>query len=153
MKNISKVRSDVKAKQAFVEKLLNEGYDTAVVAKEPADVIATKDGVTWYFEIKKTSRKKRYFGAATFTEWAQAFRTPEVFRFVVAKTNEDETEFEFVSYTPAEFMQFSTIPPIKVFFNIDFETGARARKAGAKSLQMSEEAFQALAKVYSNLKG
>ena len=42
---------DIPAKQAFIEKLLAEGYDTAEVKARPADIIATRGGVTWYYEI------------------------------------------------------------------------------------------------------
>ena len=42
---------DTPAKQAFMEKLLAEGYDTAEVKARPADIIATRGGVTWYYEI------------------------------------------------------------------------------------------------------
>ena len=57
-------KSDVKAKTAFVEHLKERGFDAKVVSK-PADILATKDGQTWYFEIKMTKRTDVYFGAAT----------------------------------------------------------------------------------------
>lgn len=40
-------KSDVEVKQKFIEKLLNEGFDTAEVKAKPADVVAQKGGVTW----------------------------------------------------------------------------------------------------------
>ena len=120
-------KSDVGAKSAYVNHLKSNGFE-ARVASKPADIIATKDGQTWYFEIKMTKRQDVYFGAAPLTEWQQAVADPDHFRFVVVKTNDAETEFEFIEYTPAEFMEFSTIPPFKIFFNIDFSGKVRKSK-------------------------
>ena len=69
-------------------------------------------------KIKKTTKADNYFGAATLTEWAQAIKTPDHYRFVIAKTDASEEEFSFVELTPAEMMEYSTIPPFKVYFNI-----------------------------------
>ncbi len=124
-------KSDVTAKAEFVKLLENRGFQAQVVSK-PADIVATKDGQTWYFEIKMTKRQDVYFGAATLTEWKQAVTDPDHFRFVVAKTNDDESEFEFLEYTPDEFMAFSTVPPFKVYFNIDFKGNVRKTKKATK---------------------
>lgn len=112
-------KSDVAAKNAFIKHLQDNGF-TAKIAASPTDIIAERDGETWYFEIKmtKTSNDNSYFGAATLTEWHQALLTPEHFRFVVAHTDETETHFSFKEYTPKEFMSFSTVPPFKIFFSI-----------------------------------
>jgi len=137
-------KSDVKAKKEFVKLLENKGFEASVVSK-PADIMATKDGQTWYFEIKMTKRADAYFGAATLTEWKQAIIDPNHFRFVVAKTNEEESEFEFLEYTPEEFMMFSTIPPFKVYFNINFDGSERktrkAKKLTQENLELMSECF------------
>lgn len=137
-------KSDVKAKKEFVKLLKNKGFEASVVSK-PADIMATKDGQTWYFEIKMTKRADVYFGAATLTEWKQAIVDPNHFRFVVAKTNEEESEFEFLEYTPEEFMKFSTIPPFKVYFNISFDGSERktrkAKKLTQENLELMSECF------------
>ena len=124
-------KSDVKAKAEFVKCLQDRGFEASVVSK-PADVMATKDGQTWYFEIKMTKRQNVYFGAATLTEWEQAVADPEHFRFVVAKTDDEEKEFEFLEYTPEEFMKFSTVPPFKIFFNINFDGNVRTSKTATR---------------------
>jgi len=85
MKNL---KSDIGAKGAFRRELLSRGFE-ARIAKSPADIVATKDGRTWYFEIKMTRRTDTYFGAATLTEWAQALADPDHFRFVVAICKDD----------------------------------------------------------------
>lgn len=140
-------KSDVNAKIAFVKHLQGRGFDASVVSK-PADIMATKDGQTWYYEIKMTKRTDVYFGAATLTEWRQAVTDPNHFRFVVAKTNEEETEFEFLEYTPEEFMRFSTIPPFKIFFNIYFDGSARKTRTATRltreNLKLMSECFDTL---------
>ena len=137
-------KSDVKAKNEFVKVLQGRGFSARVVSK-PADIMATKDGQTWYFEIKMTKRADTYFGAATLTEWKQAVADPEHFRFVVAKTNDEESEFEFLEYTPEEFMRFSTIPPFKVYFNINFDGSNRktlkATRLTRENLAIMSECF------------
>lgn len=144
-------KSDVKAKTEFVKLLQERGFEAKVVSS-PADIMANKDGNTWYFEIKMTKRADVYFGAATLTEWKQAMANPEYFRFVVAKTDEAESAFEFIEYTPAEFMEFSTIPPFKVYFNIDFENTSK-RKNTRKATKLTKENFKLMNECYDEIKG
>ena len=143
-------KSDVKAKTEFVKRLQEKGFQASVVSK-PADIIATKDGQTWYFEIKMTKRTDTYFGAATLTEWKQAVVDPEHFRFVVAKTDDAESEFEFLEYTPEEFMKFSTIPPFKIFFSINFDGRERktreATNLTVENLEIMSECFDQIKRV------
>ena len=141
-------KSDVKAKTAFVEHLKERGFDAKVVSK-PADILAIKDGQTWYFEIKMTKRTDVYFGAATLTEWRQAIADPEHFRFVVAKTDEAESSFEFLEYTPAEFMAFSTIPPFKVYFTINFDGGKRKTR---NATNLTEENLRIMSACFDEIK-
>jgi len=143
-------KSDVKAKTEFVKLLQGRGFEAAVVSS-PADIKATRAGETWYFEIKMTRRADVYFGAATLTEWRQALADPEHFRFVVAKTDEEESAFEFIEYTPAEFMEFSTIPPFKVYFNIDFENASK-RKNTRKATKLTKENFKLMDECYEEIK-
>ena len=142
-------KSDVKAKTEFVKILRERGFEAAVVSS-PADIKATKDGQTWYFEIKMTKRSDVYFGAATLTEWRQALADPEHFRFVVAKTNEEESEFEFLEYTPEEFMKFSTIPPFKVYFNIYFDGSERKTR---KATKLTKENLEVISECFDRIKG
>lgn len=110
-------KSDVPAKQAFVEHLLRERhFDEARVTKSPADVTAIKDRRTYYFEIKYTAQLATYFGAATLTEWKAALENESRFWFVIATLNDGQWRFR--EYTPTEFMTFSYIPPFKVFFSV-----------------------------------
>ena len=147
---MSNKKSDVAAKQAYVNKLNAKGFQ-AHITSSPADITAEKDGKTWYFEIKKTHQTDRYFGAATQTEWGQAFKDPEHFRFVVAIADEADEHFEFKEYTPAEFMEFSTIPPSKVYFNIDFTGKPKKSTKERKSIPLTKENFQKMDECYKKL--
>ena len=77
-------KSDIKTEAAYVAELIERGFIGARVCSSPADVCAEKDGNLWYFEIKMLRRPDNYFGAATLTEWRQAQKDPEHFRFVIA---------------------------------------------------------------------
>ena len=143
-------KSDVKAKTEFVKILRERGFEATVVSS-PADIKATKDGQTWYFEIKMTKRADVYFGAATLTEWRQAMADPEHFRFVVARTDEDEEEFEFIEFTPEEFMEYSTVPPFKIFFNVDLEDTGKKR-SWTKAVRLTREIFEVMDRCYEEIK-
>ena len=143
-------KSDVAAKVAYKNMLNAKGFK-AEVTGSPADITAEKDGKTWYFEIKMTHQTARYFGAATQTEWGQALKDPEHFRFVVAIADETDENFEFKEYTPAEFMEFSTIPPFKVYFNIDFTGKPKKSTRERKSIPLTKENFQHMDECYNNL--
>ena len=145
-------KSDITAKQAFIQKLLSEGFDSAEVKAQPSDIIAQKDGETWYYEIKLTDHQDTCFGAATLTEWEQAFKTPDHYRFVIAIRHTDGA-FEFRQFTPSEFMQFSTIPPFKVYFNINLRgetSNNRRKKNGAVSL--TEDNFNDMLTLFRKFK-
>ena len=144
-------KSDVKAKAEYVEYLKANGYCNPKVIASPADITAEKNGDTWYFEIKKTSQENKYFGAATLTEWIQTLKDPDHFRFVIARESNEE-KFDFFEYTPSEFMEISSIPPFKVFFNVDFrkETQTSPGKSGAT--KATKDRINYLSKVFSDLK-
>ena len=149
-------KSDRKAKEEFCKKLTSEGFDSVEITATPADIMATKDGETWWFEIKQTTQEKNYFGAATETEWEQAFVDPDHFRFVIAQTNKSQTKFNFIEYTPDEFIQFCSIPPFKVFFNIDFKGHTTSKKKDdreKKTITFSKESFSKIHDVFSKLRG
>lgn len=141
-------KSDVAAKAAFLNELANRGFNAEVV-KAPADIKAVKDGQVWYFEIKMTKHTDRYFGAATMTEWAQAYKDPEHFRFVIA-IDLGDGDWKFTEYTLWEFMEFSTIPPFKIYFNIDF-TGKKRKNGKSKAVKLTKENFFNLFKAFNLL--
>lgn len=144
-------RTDVLAKQAFLEKLRSEGY-TAEVKAQPSDIIAEKDGETWYFEIKMTEKTDSCFGAATLTEWEQAFKTPDRYRFVIAIKGENDT-FTFREFTPAEFVQYSTIPPFKVYFNFNLQgETSRKRRKNNGAVTLTEDRFKDMLALYKKFK-
>ena len=142
------LKSDVAAKAAYVNELVNRGFNAEVV-QAPADIKAVKDDQVWYFEIKVTKHTDRYFGAATMTEWVQALKDPEHYRFVVA-IDLGVGNWKFMEYTPAEFMEFCTIPPFKVYFNIDF-TGKKKKTGRSKAVKLTAEDFWKLVEAYDKL--
>jgi len=147
----SNKRSDLDAKEAYCKYLEDRGFITEV-KKDPADILAKKDGEEWFFEIKKTSRDKDYFGAATSTEWEQAFKDPEHYRFVICKSREDGS-FDFTELTPGQMMKYSTIPPFKIFFNVPLDGKERKSSGKTKALHLTKETFSALNGLYKKLKG
>lgn len=153
---MAKKNSDVKAKTSYIEVLKQKGFTNPTITASPADIVAEKNGEMWFFEIKMTktaSRGKAYFGAATITEWQQALETPDHYKFVIAYTDAEEESFEFVEYTPAQFMAFSTIPPFKIFFNIP-APGQKAQKSPHRktALYANESTLKKLNRIYKDLK-
>lgn len=146
-------KSDVKAKKAFVSELNKRGFDDVQIVAAPSDIIAKKNGEKWFFEIKKTTHKDKYFGAATQTEWKQAFEDPDHFRFVIAMES-DNDEFTFKEIKPSDFMEFSTIPPFKVYFNLDLSGKGLKKRRSSKStaLKLTKDTFESLDKLYNELK-
>ena len=156
----TKFKSDKDAKAAFVQHLEEKGFTDVQIVKAPSDIIAMKDGVQWYFEIKMTTHSDKYFGAATFTEWEQAFNTPDTYRFVVAiKDANHPIGFEFIELTPEEMMKYSTIPPCKVYFNLDIpaikgQTTVKKRMSNreSKAIKLTPESFAIVSEAFNKLK-
>lgn len=144
------VKSDCKAKKAYIEHLKKSGYSNCRVAQAPADIVAEKNGEVFYFEIKKTTKDK-YFGAATLTEWAQACATPNNYVFVVAKTDEKEQDFVFYEFTPEEFMGYSTLPPFKIYFNIDLNNQQKRPSRRGRAIKLNQLILNKLLVFYSGL--
>ena len=117
-------RSDERAKEYFIEYLVthkNFSIDDIEVRKTPADIVAKKNGETYYYEIKSTVKDKVYFGAATISEWRAALNENLNYFFVVIKEEEEFEDFKMGIFTPEEFLEYSTIPPFKVNFHIDMD--------------------------------
>ncbi len=150
MNDIQKKRSDIDAKEAYCKYLEDRGF-SAEIKQAPADIRAVRDGQEWFFEIKKTSRNDVYFGAATMTEWEQAFKDPDHYRFVICRKLSDG-DFEFTELTPEQMMEYSTIPPYKVFFSIPLDGRKKKLKGASKALRLSKEVFEALSEVYHRMK-
>lgn len=144
-------KSDIPAKQAFLEKLNSDGYKAEIKA-QPSDIVAEKNGVKWYYEIKMTRKESICFGAATLTEWEQAFKTPDRFRFVIAM-QDNKGNFSFQEYSPSEFMKYSTIPPFKVYFNIPLQEKATTRhQKRHKAIPLTEWNFEKMLRLFNQMK-
>jgi hypothetical protein len=151
MVDLVNLKSDVDAKHAFIEELIRRGYDTARVTGIPADITACRGDDVYYFEIKYTAQDSQYFGAATLTEWEAALNHEDRYRFVIATKRNGLWLFH--EYTPSEFMEFSHIPPFKVFFHIavgeDKDTSARR---GTKRIQLTRERVIEMVGLYRGFK-
>jgi hypothetical protein len=144
-------KSDVDAKAAFVEELLRRGFDEVRVTGSPADVTAWRNGIVHYFEIKYTAQDSQYFGAATLTEWEAALIHEDHFWFVVAAKRGGIWTFH--EYTPSEFMEFSYIPPFKVFFNVAVgESKAEAARRGIKRVQLTRKRVAQMVELFKQFR-
>jgi hypothetical protein len=151
------LKSDVPAKLAFIQNLLLvQGFDEARITGQPADITARKGDQIFYFEIKFTAQSKSYFGAATLTEWDVALAREENYRFVIATMKNDDWMFR--EYTPQEFMQFSYIPPFKVFFNVPVGDHripilkVPRLKVASKRVQMTRDRMSAMVAIYKKFR-
>jgi Holliday junction resolvase len=144
-------KSDKKAKDAYIVHLKSNGYENVKIINSPVDISAEKNGETYYFEIKMTKKKTKYFGAATLTEWVQAFKTPNHFKFVIAITDVKEEDFKFIEFSPEEFMKHSTIPPFKIYFNINLE-GNSKNKLRRSAIQLTEATMKLMSEFYNAIK-
>lgn len=144
-------KSDVPAKKAFVAELRTQGFLNPRIAGSPADVLAEKDGATWYFEIKSTRKSDKYFGAATLNEWIQAFKDPAHFRFVVACFSSGS--WSFTEYSPEAFIEHSYIPPFKVYFNVTVNADKPKKSKGVSTtVRMTEERLRQMEDLYALFK-
>lgn len=147
---ITSARSDVAAKRAFVAVLCTRGFANVRVTQSPADITATRRGRTYYFELKCTEQTSRYFGAATLTEWEAALRWPKEYVFVVAMKNGRAWKFE--EYSPIEFMEFSYIPPFKVFFNLRIGVRDLEKRKENRAIRLTEKRTKQLVRFYRSLR-
>lgn len=145
------LRSDVDAKEAYIAVLLERGYAEARVTGSPADITARKGNEVFYFEIKYTGQDNQYFGAATLTEWEAALLHENRYFFVVAAKRAGIWIFH--EYTPAEFMEFSYIPPFKVFFSVGVgkEKATEARR-GTRRVQLTRERVKQMLELFSRFR-
>mgnify|MGYP001324719629 FL=1 len=144
------LKSDVEAKKAFVEELQKQNYQEIKITSSPTDISAIKEGTKYYFEIKFTNQKDKYFGAATLTEWECAINNLDNFFFVVCR--KDNNKWIFKSFTPNEFIEYSTIPPFKIFFNMDLKDFDKKNSDETKALKANFDNLNELASFYKTLK-
>ena len=84
-------------KKEFCKILEERGFQNIKITKTTADITAELNGEQWWFEIKSTVEPEKCWGSSSETEWKKAFEHPNHFRFVVAKTNEEEEKLEKIS--------------------------------------------------------
>ena len=144
------LKSDVEAKKAFVKELQKKNYQDIKITSSPTDISAKKKGTKYYFEIKFTNQKDKYFGAATLTEWECAIKNLDNFFFVVSR--KENNKWIFKSFKPNEFIKYSTIPPFKIFFNVDLKDFDKKNTDETKALNANFENLNELVDFYKTLK-
>ena len=143
-------KSDVEAKKAFVKELKRDNFENVKIISSPTDISAFKGKNKFFFELKFTNQKNKYFGAATLTEWECAIHNLNNFFFVIARLHENKWIFD--KFSPEEFIQYSTIPPFKIFFNVDLKNFNKKRPEKTRALNASFENMKELATFYKKLK-
>lgn len=145
------LKSDVLAKSEYIKVLNMKGFTNARVTSSPSDIQAELNGVTHYFEIKYTTKPKKYFGAATLTEWQHALENPDCYFFVIALL--EDGQWFFTEYSVEEFMTFSNIPPFKIFFNIpDTKTKVICENKATKSVKLNRQRIQQMIDLFKVFK-
>lgn len=130
-----------------IKKVLEGKFETIERNGAKSDLKAVNEnGEVFYYEIKST-RKNPYFGSASFSEWKLALENPESYFFIVAYFNDGC--FDFFQFSPKEFLSYSTIPPIKVYFNLDIDNPQKKKKPRT-ALPLSVKAFKRLGKAFED---
>jgi hypothetical protein len=145
-------KSDVEAKHAYAELLHRSGnYDSVEITSAPADITAERDGQKYYFELKVTAKSDDYFGAATLTEWEAALKHPSNFKFVIASKKKEEWDFH--EYAPHQFMEFSYIPPFKIYFNVPLASPvASIPRQKSRSVKLTSARIDEMSTLYKKFK-
>jgi len=143
-------KSDVKAKEAYVKVLAEEGFKDIEIISTPTDISASKNGTKYFFELKFTNQTEKYFGAATLTEWECAINNLENFFFVICRIEKNKWLFD--KFSPKEFIGYSTIPPFKIFFDVDLKNFDKKKTKETKSVKANFDNLNELVKVYDKLR-
>lgn len=147
--------TDTEAIEPTKNWLTEQGFYNVQKINSPVDFKASRDGQEYFIELKFTSSKKTYFGAATLVEWECALENPENFYFLFAHkqisvTRDDIWDFELM--LAEELMKYSTIPPFKIFFSIPLPLKSSRSPPQRKSAkQATQENIRYLSDVFSKL--
>jgi len=136
-------------KERFCDILRERGFINVKITKTPTDITAELDGKPWWFEIKSTVEPQKCWGSSAETQWKKAFEAPERFRFVVIRTTPKLNEFEYIEYTPEEFMRFCYVTPFSVQFNIPASIPNGKENL---SFKFNKEVFNKLHSLYDEIR-
>ena len=122
---MAKKKTDKPGLESSKKYLQELGYCEVEQINHPTDLRATMDGEVYWFEVKYTESDDWSFGAATSTEWECALENPDRFFFLIANKpggeEHEESEWNHILVTPDEFIQYSTIPPFKIYFKFPLQ--------------------------------
>ena len=132
------------------------GYDEVKNIHHPADLRAKKNGEVFWFEVKYTESRENAFGAATLTEWECALDNPDNFFFLIANkpggVEDMETEWNHILVEPTDFMQFSTIPPAKIYFTFPLQGQSQKPKRRASTIEANSENLRLLLTFFEQMR-
>ena len=128
--------SDKLAKDMCIEYLTTMGYHDFHVSdtvKHCCDVIGKKDGITYYFEIKSSSRRKNesFGGTVMLTELNKAISNKDTYRFIVCKgIGSKLANWEFHIFEVDEFIKYCalTTPILRYAYHPDPKKQPKFRK-------------------------
>lgn len=144
-----KKASEKKVKERFCNILKERGFINIKITKTPADITAELNGEQWWFEIKSTVEPEKYWSSSSETEWKKAFDDPKHFRFVVIWTSQQLKKFDYIEYTPEEFMRFCYVTPFSVQFKIP---ASIPNRKGNLSFSFDKEVFNKLHGLYEEIR-
>lgn len=150
----NKKKTDKPGIIASMKHLEELGYTNIENIHHPSDLRATKNGDTFWFEVKYTESVKSSFGAATMTEWECALRNPEHFFFLIANKPDGEdsdSKWKFHFISPKEFMEYSTIPPFKVYFRYPLDNNPKPGKR-ISAIPASEKNLEKLLDILEDMR-
>lgn len=142
--------SEKRAKTAFCAMLEILGFTDVRIAAAPADIVATKKGEVFYFELKYSSKKapEIYFGSVTLREWRDAFRLENYF-FVIASYS-DCWRFEIIEPETLRRVSYFAPTPLAYFqlkLGKAHDSRRNVRSAIAVRRRIVEEIYSAYSKI------
>ena len=116
-----KGNSDVNAKEACMKYLEKQGYSNLKVVSKNCDIKGEKDGQTYSFEVKSSSRNKNdvFGGTVMLTELYEAIKNKDYYRFIVCRGKSEHGNWSFECFKVDEFMQYCalTTPILRYAFH------------------------------------
>jgi len=122
----AKVVSDRLAKAKCQEWLETVGFtDTKPARRQSCDLLATKDGRTYYIEIKYSSKEEgSFFGTVMLTELYKAICNYENYLFLVCRGKGDNIDnWSFKLFGVKDFLKCCTLTTPIFLYHLDVKDG------------------------------
>lgn len=109
-------------------------------------IVEENDGI-YYYKIKATTRKDKYWGSVPLSAWEYAIDNPDRFIFVIAQYDEKSCKFTFSRILPNQLLLKSYIPSFRFHFNIDLSDNDIPDVAD-KEIKKKTKTMKELSKIY-----